>query len=696
MVKYFFLFLFIASLNDNSLANIKKEELSQSLPDSTNYLFELENVADSEVLGRNLIELIANLGKGKINISLVKKIEQNSSLDLFSNLREELVVLGKLSNSSVKISEIVIICSEYENKINTGVWYLSKKISLLCRKIFFEKLDDNNGYELLREANLNYFKNNADFLYLASEEKNTQRILSKIKKNESLWLVISDILVKDSITKKIIIPDRVVEGLNLSEELKKEISKIYLMTSITPSSCTNEFKERIKEINQKLSNNKIELAYQRIVALLDFYKIKQSQIDNEIAWQHFMDLGKELLLVYGLTETALSLLQMTTEMTTAKKEQLSWFMLLWGNLYARKYTDNLKIVHEKKMLASWDNYDDRLKFWIAYTFEKNNNFRQADILYHKLIKSSFFSYYSVLSLKIMNKRSVLEEVKSPAFSIRKNEKDKLLTVAECEDETIKALKRLNLWSRLSYGVFISKEIDVLMNSLDKKIMTNRKIANQFDYERLLMNNVAYVLNYNNQHLAFFKLFDQISSQNIDEISFEFLQKLFPTNYLNKIEKHQTSFDPILILSLIRQESAFNTRARSPAGARGLMQIMPATGKMLRRNLKKENLYIPDINLELGIQYFNDLVKKYDGNLIFVLSAYNAGETAVKRWRNKYLNSDDPIIDVEAIPYQETRGYVKLIFRNVFFYNLLKENADISKAIPSDFYVKIQQSEGSTY
>ena len=678
------------------MANIKKEELSHDVADSMNSLFELENIAESEVLGRNLIELIANLGKGKINISLVKKIEQNSNLDLFSNLKEELVVLGKLSNPAVKISEIVIICSEYKNKIDTGVWYLSKKISPLCRKIFFEKLNENNGYELLKEANLNYFKNNTDFLYLVSEEKNTQEILRKMKKNDSLWSVISDILAKESITKKINIPDKILESLNLSEEQKKDISKIYLTKSTDPSTYTNEFREGIKEINQKLNENKIELAYQKIVELLRFYKINQSKIDKEIAWQHFTDLGKELLLVYGLTETALGLLQTSTEITISKNEHLSWFMLLWANLYARKYTDNLKIINEKKMLAHWDNYDDRLKFWIVYTFEKNENFQQADILYHKLIKSSFFSYYSVLSLKIMNKRSASEELKPLAFSIRKDEKNKLLTVAECENETIKALKRLNLWSRLSYGVFISKEIDVLMNSIDKKIMSNRKIINQFDYERLLMNNVAHVLNYNNQHLAFFKLFDQVSSQNIEEISFEFLQKLFPTNYLSKIEKHQTSFDPILILSLIRQESAFNTRARSPAGARGLMQIMPATGKMLRRNLKKENLYIPDINLELGIQYFNDLVKKYDGNLIFVLSAYNAGETAVKRWRNKYLNSDDPIIDVEAIPYQETRGYVKLIFRNVFFYNLLKENADISKAIPSDFYVKVQQSEGSTY
>ena len=680
------------------MANVKKEELSPESTGSADSLFELQNMAESEVLGRNLIELTANLSKGKINIPLVKKIEKNPGLDLFSNLKEELAVLEKLGDPAVKISEIVIACSEYENKISGGVWYLGRKISPLCRKLFFEKLDENNGYELLKETNLSFFKKNVDFLFIANEEKNTQKILNKMKKNESLWSVISNIFAKESITRKINISDRILADLNLPEEIKKEILQVSLVKSAGRSFLTNEFKQKFKAIYKNLNENKIESAYQQTVELLNFYKINQQVIDEEIVWQHFTDLGKELLLVYGVTETALSLVHTTTKMRLPGKEQQSLFMLLWANIYAHKYLDNLSIINEKKMLASWDTYEDRLKFWIAYSFEKNKNFKQADILYHKLIKSSFFSYYSVLSLKIMNKRNTFEEAQPLTFKFHKNntKNDKLLTIAECEVETIKAIRRLNLWSMLSYGVFINKEINVLMNRIDKKIMLNRNITDPLDYERLLMSNVAHVLSSNNQHLAFFKLFDQNFSQNADEISFEFLQKLFPTNYLNKIEKYKTSFDPILILSLIRQESAFDTRARSPAGARGLMQLMPATGKMLRRNLKKENLYIPDINLELGIRYFNNLVKKYDGNLIYILAAYNAGETAVKRWRTKYLNSNDPIVDIEAIPYQETCGYVKLIFRNVFFYNLLKENADISKAIPSDFYVKSQQVEGSTY
>jgi soluble lytic murein transglycosylase len=68
------------------------------------------------------------------------------------------------------------------------------------------------------------------------------------------------------------------------------------------------------------------------------------------------------------------------------------------------------------------------------------------------------------------------------------------------------------------------------------------------------------------------------------------------------------------------------------------------------------------------------MKRYDGNLVYVLAAYNAGEARVERWRGMYFDTDDTILkNIEAIPFLETRNYVKLIFRNIFFYKLLIEN-----------------------
>jgi soluble lytic murein transglycosylase len=70
------------------------------------------------------------------------------------------------------------------------------------------------------------------------------------------------------------------------------------------------------------------------------------------------------------------------------------------------------------------------------------------------------------------------------------------------------------------------------------------------------------------------------------------------------------------------------------------------------------------------------MKRYDGNLVYVLSAYNAGESRVERWKNQYFDSEETILkNIEAIPFLETRNYVKLIFRNIFFYKLLTEKQE---------------------
>jgi soluble lytic murein transglycosylase len=90
-------------------------------------------------------------------------------------------------------------------------------------------------------------------------------------------------------------------------------------------------------------------------------------------------------------------------------------------------------------------------------------------------------------------------------------------------------------------------------------------------------------------------------------------------------------------------------------------------------------------MEIGTTYFKGLMKRYDENLVYVLAAYNAGEGRVDRWKGTLFDSDESILrNIESIPFLETRNYVKLIFRNIFFYKLLEGNRDLSD--PSDHNV----------
>ena len=115
-------------------------------------------------------------------------------------------------------------------------------------------------------------------------------------------------------------------------------------------------------------------------------------------------------------------------------------------------------------------------------------------------------------------------------------------------------------------------------------------------------------------------------------------------------------------------------ARSHVGARGLMQLMPYTARRYKRRLRAKQLYNVNLNLRLGNKLLNQLMTQYEHNLVYVLSAYNAGEGRVKRWRNKYLTSDSILHNIENIPFSETRKYVKLIFRNIYFYKLMNDES----------------------
>jgi soluble lytic murein transglycosylase len=148
-----------------------------------------------------------------------------------------------------------------------------------------------------------------------------------------------------------------------------------------------------------------------------------------------------------------------------------------------------------------------------------------------------------------------------------------------------------------------------------------------------------------------------------------LRILFPFPYRTLIteEARARDLDPFTVAALIRQESMFEARITSPAGARGLMQIMPATARDLAEaagidDWHGELLYHPEINVHLGTRYVAQQVQNYEGSLPSVFSAYNAGPHRVEWWSEFPEYGDDELF-TERIPYAETRGYVRILTRN---------------------------------
>jgi soluble lytic murein transglycosylase len=154
---------------------------------------------------------------------------------------------------------------------------------------------------------------------------------------------------------------------------------------------------------------------------------------------------------------------------------------------------------------------------------------------------------------------------------------------------------------------------------------------------------------------------------------------FPYRTLITAEARDRELDPFIASALIRQESMFEARITSPAGARGLMQIMPATGRSLAEAAEvdgwdAEMLYHPEINVHLGTRYVAQHMDAYDGALPAVFSAYNAGSHRVEWWSQFPEYGMDELF-TERIPFRETRDYVKILTRNHAIYRGLYAGED---------------------
>jgi soluble lytic murein transglycosylase len=137
------------------------------------------------------------------------------------------------------------------------------------------------------------------------------------------------------------------------------------------------------------------------------------------------------------------------------------------------------------------------------------------------------------------------------------------------------------------------------------------------------------------------------------------------------EAREKELDPFVVAALVRQESLFKARISSPVGARGLMQVMPETGRGLARGVGIDNwdaelLYQPEINAHLGTIFLAEQMDRWDRSLPSVFSAYNAGPHRVDVWQH-FPEYDDEELFTERIPYRETRDYVKILTRNIAIY-----------------------------
>lgn len=167
----------------------------------------------------------------------------------------------------------------------------------------------------------------------------------------------------------------------------------------------------------------------------------------------------------------------------------------------------------------------------------------------------------------------------------------------------------------------------------------------------------------------------ITIYKVFDIENKILKYLYPIKFQEYVYKYseELNIDPMLTLSIIKTESNFDELAESSTGATGLMQLMDNTAKEQAEKLdikySKGILYDPEINLKLGINYFNTLLDYYNQNYILAFAAYNAGLGNVQKWIQEGIIKEDGS-DIENIPFKETNMYVRRIINTYEIYKTL--------------------------
>ncbi len=338
------------------------------------------------------------------------------------------------------------------------------------------------------------------------------------------------------------------------------------------------------------------------------------------------------------------------------KQDTFLFQLLWTYVSRNQYKDAFKNVIKKYGLQhNYKTFDNaKLKFWLAHSLEVNNVNGGAEI-YQDIVDKSPLSFYALLSYNRIKNNEIDVTLINSKSDINSDFKFNLSQKSKDQLQLIRAL-------------IVNNSIFLLSDEVSNFIGENS--TKDKSHNKKLYISLAKFMQSNGNYLESFKIVYRGINKKFISVNEDVLKLLYPRPYMDIISKQNKEFDSYLALSLMRQESSFNNFANSSVGARGLMQLMPNTAKGLKKSIKVKDLYNPKTNIKLGVKYLNGLNKRFDKNFVHMLSAYNAGERNVKRWKKNYFISDSLLKNIENIPFNETRKYVKLIFRNIFYYNYL--------------------------
>lgn len=291
----------------------------------------------------------------------------------------------------------------------------------------------------------------------------------------------------------------------------------------------------------------------------------------------------------------------------------------------------------------------RSLYWKARLLALMDKKDIAEDLFKRVYKDDSYGYYGLLSLEKLKDKDELTDISD--FKGRYT-----VQISSLTKDEISHLKKAEILINLGMKNFAKQELSFLRFN---------KVKNQKFWYYLAV--LSYITN------DYFKAVRRLASIYTGRLPKSYLKIKWPLAFYSLIKKYAKEFhvDPILVLSLARQESLFDPDALSFADAYGLLQMLPMVGAKVAKQLNynnfvKEDLFDAERNIKFSVYHIRELLNLFKQNPLLMIPSYNAGVNMTRKWSDK-IKVKDLELFIEFIPYQETRTYIKRILENYINY-----------------------------
>jgi len=356
--------------------------------------------------------------------------------------------------------------------------------------------------------------------------------------------------------------------------------------------------------------------------------------------------------------------------------ELGWIQFKSGDYNSAKNT-----FQGMKVRFKGTSVGEEAMFWEARCLQKLGENDAAANIYKEIINGKTYTYYTFASQRSLKSIGVEYDVPKIDNTVYPDNPG----IATLLPEIFKDIENINTGSNGNGQDGKFTHIDKAKELLNLEFYTSaaREIeAGSVEFEqdnlRILEISTLYLKakDYLSSQKLIVKYFSKLKSGLSDPYKDYVYYLLYPYGFKEYIDKYSRQFniDPLFVLAVIREESRFQPDAGSYAGALGLMQIIPKTGKGIASqlgisNFSSQMLLDPEISIRMGSYYLSKQLESFNQNKYYACGAYNGGPGSMNSWISSWGDKD---IDefIEYVSYDETRNYIKKVMGSYFFYQML--------------------------